>query len=322
MQVIGPPKAIINYTKNNLQVNFNSTDPEDPNATGLTYSWKFGDGKTRITQSKSFFHTYSQAGTYNVSLTVTDAYGISDTTSASVTVSGCNNCPPLIKVTVSGASEPSPNTFVVSTSAGAGARVPIQVADSRDSSGSTVFTINYHEYRYDLNQSPINIYTNVNVTGDSASIPIPFASTYFYVSVSAYNPKTNLSSIAEARIITNNDTMPVVATKVECFKYYDNGQLIYTGSGQVLIGANDPDSKKIHLGTWYPDQFSGEYTGEFLDNAYRSPSGTFYEFDNYIFNEREYIYPASFEQRNNIRVIYKNSDGKVGYIQIDNTCKL
>ncbi len=78
------PKAVINYTKNNLVVNFDSTDPEDPSVTGLTYSWNFGDGQTANTTSKTLSHTYAQAGTYNVSLIVNDAYGANDSANTSL----------------------------------------------------------------------------------------------------------------------------------------------------------------------------------------------------------------------------------------------
>lgn len=84
--VVSDIKAVINYTKNNLQVNFDSTDPQNPGANDLTYSWNFGDGQTGNTTSQTFSHNFSVAGTYNVSLTVTDAYGASDTAQASVVV--------------------------------------------------------------------------------------------------------------------------------------------------------------------------------------------------------------------------------------------
>jgi len=82
------PKAVINYTKNNLVVNFDSTDPEDPNATGLTYSWNFGDGKIVNTTSKTLSHDYLVSGVYNVILTVTDSYGTSDSKTVNVSVLG------------------------------------------------------------------------------------------------------------------------------------------------------------------------------------------------------------------------------------------
>lgn len=73
------PKAVINYTKDNLQVIFDSTGSEDPSNKGLTYSWNFGDGQMSNTSSETISHKYSEAGTYTVSLTVTDTLGASDT---------------------------------------------------------------------------------------------------------------------------------------------------------------------------------------------------------------------------------------------------
>ncbi|MDD4974021.1 MAG: PKD domain-containing protein [Bacteriovorax sp.] len=74
------PKAIINYTKNNLQVSFDSTNPKHPNASGLTYFWDFGDGQTTKTSSKTLSHNYLSPGTYTVRLKVGDAYNNFDVT--------------------------------------------------------------------------------------------------------------------------------------------------------------------------------------------------------------------------------------------------
>ena len=82
------PKAVINYTKNNLVVSLDSTDPEDPNVTGLTYSWNFGDRQTASTTSKTLSHNYLVSGIYNVTLTVTDSFGSSDSKTVNVSVLG------------------------------------------------------------------------------------------------------------------------------------------------------------------------------------------------------------------------------------------
>ncbi|CAN5335475.1 hypothetical protein BH11PSE14_BH11PSE14_13610 [soil metagenome] len=60
-----------------------STDPQG-NSTITGHSWNFGDGSTSTTTSPS--HTYAAAGTYTVSETVTDNGGLSNSKSASVTV--------------------------------------------------------------------------------------------------------------------------------------------------------------------------------------------------------------------------------------------
>lgn len=51
-----------------------------------TYEWDFGDGTTSTEANPS--HTYTQAGTYSVTLTVTDVNGKSSVQSTTVTVAG------------------------------------------------------------------------------------------------------------------------------------------------------------------------------------------------------------------------------------------
>lgn len=51
--------------------------------TGLSYSWDFGDGNNSILPNPT--HTYAAAGTYIVNLTVTDASGLTNTQSLTVT---------------------------------------------------------------------------------------------------------------------------------------------------------------------------------------------------------------------------------------------
>jgi PKD repeat protein len=54
-----------------------ATGSTDPQGETLTYAWNFGDGGTATGVVAQ--HTYAQAGTYTVSLTVTDTSGLSDT---------------------------------------------------------------------------------------------------------------------------------------------------------------------------------------------------------------------------------------------------
>jgi PKD repeat protein len=62
-----------------------STDP-DGDIANATFSWNFGDGSAAATTADAT-HTFSQAGTYTVTLNVTDTQGLTGTSSQSLTVS-------------------------------------------------------------------------------------------------------------------------------------------------------------------------------------------------------------------------------------------
>ncbi|WP_167505890.1 FG-GAP-like repeat-containing protein [Desulfosediminicola flagellatus] len=74
-----------------LYVSFDGSLSYDPDADGsiVSYEWDYGDGKgSGVTTS----HTYNATGIYDVSLTVTDDYGFTDTTSQSITVGTSTTC--------------------------------------------------------------------------------------------------------------------------------------------------------------------------------------------------------------------------------------
>lgn len=68
-------RARINYQPKGLWVTFDATDPEDPNITGLTYEWDFGNGDMLVTDKKRINYQYSEEGYYEVSLKVKDGTG-------------------------------------------------------------------------------------------------------------------------------------------------------------------------------------------------------------------------------------------------------
>ena len=80
------PTAAFTTATTDRTVNVNgstSSDPEDGSAIA-SYAWNFGDGGTGTGATAS--HTYTTAGTYPVTLTVTDSGGLTGTTSKQVTV--------------------------------------------------------------------------------------------------------------------------------------------------------------------------------------------------------------------------------------------
>jgi PKD repeat protein len=79
------PVASFTFTTNDLTASFDANGSNDPDGNIVSYAWSFGDGTTGsgVTTSK----TYAAAGTYTVTLTVTDDDGATGTKTQSVTVS-------------------------------------------------------------------------------------------------------------------------------------------------------------------------------------------------------------------------------------------
>jgi PKD repeat protein len=77
------PQAAFSYAADGLTVSF--TDESNPPGGIISWLWNFGDGVSSTEQHPT--HTYTAAGTYTVSLMVTDDGGMTDTASADVSVS-------------------------------------------------------------------------------------------------------------------------------------------------------------------------------------------------------------------------------------------
>lgn len=68
----------------NTNVTFSSAGSNDPDGSLVAYAWNFGDGANSTQANPS--HSYSTAGTYNVSLTVTDNEGATAMASHSIRI--------------------------------------------------------------------------------------------------------------------------------------------------------------------------------------------------------------------------------------------
>ena len=89
-----PPVAVANATPTPgtapLDVHFHGMGSYDPDGDVLTYAWDFGDGNTAMTAMAD--HTYTSAGVYTATLTVSDGT-LSDAATVTITVDAANQAP-------------------------------------------------------------------------------------------------------------------------------------------------------------------------------------------------------------------------------------
>ena len=87
------PIAAFGSETDNLGVRFDAAAASDPDGTVVGYSWDFDDGSPAGT-GVAPEHTFAAAGTYDVTLTVTDNRGGTGTVTHPVTVAARANQPP------------------------------------------------------------------------------------------------------------------------------------------------------------------------------------------------------------------------------------
>jgi subtilisin family serine protease/chitodextrinase len=93
-----PPSAGFTYLASDLDVSF-SDQSSDPDGSIVAWYWDFGDGSTSAAQNP--VHSYLAAGSYTVTLTVTDDSGDSASSAQGITISagGTANQPPVAAFT-------------------------------------------------------------------------------------------------------------------------------------------------------------------------------------------------------------------------------
>jgi PKD repeat protein len=92
------PEASFDSSCSGLVCTFDGRASTDSDGTIASYNWSFGDGAGAVGGSTTTSHTYGQAGTYAVTLTVTDDAGATGKVSESITVT---NAAPTARFTIS-----------------------------------------------------------------------------------------------------------------------------------------------------------------------------------------------------------------------------
>lgn len=79
------PTAAFTSKVTGLSVLFDASNSFDPSNTSLTYTWTFGDGSVVTTTAKTYTKQYSTANSFNVTLSVKNAAGLTGTLTQQVT---------------------------------------------------------------------------------------------------------------------------------------------------------------------------------------------------------------------------------------------
>ncbi|MGO2806675.1 MAG: PKD domain-containing protein [Glutamicibacter arilaitensis] len=87
----GVPQASMEISLDGLKLTVDGSGSADVEGGELSYAWDFGDGQTASTAVAE--HAYAAEGSYELTLTVTDAQGATGTTTQEVTVQEANTAP-------------------------------------------------------------------------------------------------------------------------------------------------------------------------------------------------------------------------------------
>ncbi|MDH3458376.1 MAG: PKD domain-containing protein, partial [Gemmatimonadota bacterium] len=107
---------------------FDGSGSTDPDGTIVSYEWDFGDGATGTGVSPS--HTYAAAGTYDVTLTVTDNDGATDTQATTATIAEHRVL--TVEIDIKPGSDPN------SINLGSNGNVPVAILSTTDFDATTV----------------------------------------------------------------------------------------------------------------------------------------------------------------------------------------
>jgi PKD repeat protein len=190
------PTASFTAVADGLAVAFDATGSSDPEGQPLTYAWDFGDGTTGTGATTT--KTYGAAGTYQITLTVTDAGGLTNSRSAQVEVT---SPPP-------GNTSPTANFTANAT----GLKVDLDASASTDEEGPIA------SYAWDFGDG---------TTGSGAT------ATKTYASAGTYNVQL---TVTDAGGLTDSRTLPVAVAGPTVWVSDTFSRTVVNGFGTAEIG--------------------------------------------------------------------------------------
>lgn len=190
-----PPVANFGFATSNLVASFTDSST-DSDGSIASRAWNFGDSSTSTSTNPS--HTYAAAGTYNVSLTVTDNGGATNSITKAVTVTAPASNVLQNGVTVSGLAATTGNdiNYTMNVPAGASGLSFVMSGGSGDADMYVKFGSAPTDSSYDCRP-----YAN----GNSESCPVnPAQVGTYYVRVKAYSTFSGVSLTGSYSTVTNS----------------------------------------------------------------------------------------------------------------------
>ncbi len=231
------PKADFTYDQT-IQFTGTATDQDDDAIS--TWSWSFGDGNTASVQNPT--HQYPNGGTFTVTLTVTDARGVTGSVSKTIEVEGPPNVPPTVDFTWS-PQAPAEEATVTFTAT---------VTDPDQPTG-TAFT-----YAWDFGETP---------TSTAAAPQHAFTEKKAYTVTVTVTDAQGGTGTAEHTISVGND--PPVVTGINATPAAKS-----TGDEVALqaTGVSDPDGDNIAEYRWtFGDGTTAVTTTDETTHIYGAP---------------------------------------------------
>ena len=266
-----PPVAAFTFSPTNPAVGswaqFNASSSSDPDGSIVSYAWNYGDGHTNSAAIPTDYHAFTAAGTYTVTLTVTDDDGATNSVSRTIQV-GTVNLPPVAAFTLS------------PTNPAVGGWVQFNASSSSDPDGSIVsYAWSYGDGGTDSAATPTayhpfsaaGTYTvTLTVTDDdgatnsisrtiqvgTANLP-PIAAFTFtptspsvgeYVRFDAYTSSDPDGTITSYRWSYGDGTAPVTSSVPYAYHPFAAGTYTVTLTVTDNDGATDTTSRSISVG--------------------------------------------------------------------------
>lgn len=218
-QVACPAPALVGN-----EVEFDATASHDPDGDVTWWVFDFGDGEQHEGETGSVTHTYTAAGSYLVTITVSDDDDATAKTTCNLTISTPENKPPVAAITCPGASPK------------AGEQAAFDASASTDPDGTIA------EYSFAFGDGS-------GATGASANATHAYADAGEYVVVVTVKDDDGATGTAQCYVKVASAGAPdrIISASQELCGYHEFGKLTIQGGATVTCATGELDVRATEV---------------------------------------------------------------------------